>query len=363
MPQEHPATEIPAPKILSAVRALPAYHRKTEDILPYVEQWLSDQPERFRKKVLRLYRNAQVDDRYSIMPPEEVFRETSFEEKNRRYAQAMTDLGEQALQRALTAARLQPEQLDYIITVSCTGIMIPSVDAYLINRLVLREDIIRLPVTEMGCAGGTAGLIYAQRLLRAHPGARAAVLALESPTSTLQHQDFSMTNMVSTAIFGDGAACAILGPDPGRLRPAIMGEGMYHFFDEPDMMGFQLRNTGLQMVLDVAVPDKIDSQIDDILIPFLQQQGSSLEEIDHFLFHPGGRKIVQTVEERLQPLGKDIDLTKQVLRQFGNMSSATILYVLAECMEQQRAREGDQGLMLSFGPGFSAQRLFLKWQF
>lgn len=363
MPEKTLTRPEEAPKILAAVRALPPYHRKTKEILPYVENWLRDQPERFRKKVLRLYRNAQVEERYSIMPPEEIFRETSFEEKNQRYARAMTDLGEQALQRALAAARLQPEQLDYIITVSCTGIMIPSVDAYLINRLVLREDIIRLPVTEMGCAGGTAGLIYAQRLLRAHPGARAAVLALESPTSTLQHRDYSMTNMVSTAIFGDGAACAILGPDPDRLRPAILGDGMYHFFDEPEMMGFKLRNTGLQMVLDVAVPEKIENQIDDILLPFLAAQGSSLENIDHFLFHPGGRKIVQTVEDRLQPLGKNINLTRQILRQYGNMSSATILYVLAECLEQQCAGEGDEGLMLSFGPGFSAQRLFLKWQY
>lgn len=349
------------PHLLAVRKALPAYHRSTAEILPYVEEWLSEQPERFRKKVLKIFQYAQVEKRYSIMPPEEVFRETSFEEKNEHYARAMTDLAEQALRESLVAAQLEPENIDYLITVSCTGLMIPSVDAFLINRLGMRQDVIRLPVTEMGCAGGTSALIYARDLLRQQPGKRAAIVALESPTSTLQHRDFSMTNMVSAAIFGDGVACAILGPPDQKGSPALLDAQMYHFYDETHMMGFQLRNTGLQMVLDVEVPQKIEQHLDRILAPFLRRNELNLEAVQHYIFHPGGKKIVQMVETMLEPYGKHIRPTLETLRNYGNMSSATVLYVLQEYLENQSVQSGDYGLMLSFGPGFSAQNVLLQW--
>jgi predicted naringenin-chalcone synthase len=349
-------------KILATAKALPAYSRTTQEILPLVEAWLGNQPERFRKKVLRIFKYAQVDKRYSIMSPEEVFTATSFEDKNALYAERMTDLAEQALAEALEKAQVKPEELDYIITTSCTGIMIPSVDAFLINRLRLKQDVVRMPITEMGCAAGVSALIYAHDLLKANPQKRAAIVALESPTSTLQHNDFSMTNMVSAAIFGDGVAATILGPKPDAVLPVIKDHGMYHFYDELHMMGFNLRNTGLQMVLDPAVPQKIEEHFDQILHPFLERNQLTIKDVEHFIFHPGGKKIVEMVESLLHNLGKNIDATKGVLKHYGNMSSATVLYVLQEYLENITTREGDRGLMLSFGPGFSAQRLLLQWE-
>lgn len=348
-------------KILTSAKALPPYCRTTEEIIPFVEAWLDGQDQRFIDKVSRIFKYAQVDRRYSIMSPEDVFTKTTFEEKNDLYSEKMTDLAEEALRKALQQAQLQPGDIDYIITTSCTGIMIPSVDAYLINRLEMREDIIRLPVTEMGCAGGTSALIYAHDLLKAQVGKRAVVLALESPTSTFQHTDMSMTNMVSAAIFGDGVACTILGPDEDHVRPVITDRGMYHFKDELHMMGFRLKNTGLQMVLDPAVPEKIEEHFNRILYPFLHQNGLEIDDINHFIFHPGGKKIVKMVENLLHDLGKNIDVTREVLRLYGNMSSATVLYVLEEYLKKDIAA-GERGLMLSFGPGFSAQRLLLEWK-
>lgn len=349
-------------KILTSEKALPPYSRPTAEILPFVEQWLSGQSQRFRDKVLRIFKYAQVDKRYSIMSPAEVFTETSFEEKNDLFAERMTDLAETALAKALNSARLQAEQVDYIITTSCTGIMIPSVDAYLINRLNLKQDIIRLPITEMGCAAGVSALIYAHDLLKANPGQRAAIVALESPTSTFQLSDFSMTNMVSAALFGDGVASTILGPAEEQVLPVIKDRQMYHFYDQPQMMGFKLRNTGLQMVLDPKVPEQIDAHFERIINPFLERNKLSLAELEHFIFHPGGKKIVAAVEERLKPLGKHIEPTKQVLKDYGNMSSATVLYVLEEYLRKVKPAKGEKGLMLSFGPGFSAQTLLLEWQ-
>ena len=347
-------------KIVTATKQLPNYSRTTADILPLLDGWLSGQDERFIKKVKKIFEGAAVDVRYSIMDPEEVFTATSFEEKNDIYVREVIQLGEKVLDKALTKAGWEPQTLDYIITVSCTGIMIPSLDAYLINKMQLRQDIVRLPVTEMGCAAGISGIIYAKNFLKANPGKRAAVIAVESPTATFQLDDFSMPNIVSAAIFGDGAACCLLSSYEDDNGPEILDEQMYHFYDAEHMMGFKLTNSGLQMVLDIEVPDTIASHFGDIIHPFLQRSDLKIEDIDHLIFHPGGKKIVQTVEDLFSGLGKNINDTKEVLRQYGNMSSATVLYVLERILDG-KPKVGEKGVMLSFGPGFSAQRVLLQW--
>ena len=347
-------------KITSVAKQLPKYTRTTEEILPYLKIWLTGQEERFQRKVLKLFENAGVDRRYSIMDAHEVFLNTSFEEKNDIYVKESIKLAENALQKALDKAQIKATDLDYIITVSCTGIMIPSLDAYLINSFQMKQDIVRLPVTEMGCAAGVSGIIYAKNFLKANPNKRAVVIAVESPTSTFQLEDFSMVNIVSAAIFGDGAAAVILSSYEEDKGPKIINEAMYHFYDATHMMGFKLRNTGLQMILDKAVPETISNHFPMIVHPFLKKNNISIEDIDHLIFHPGGKKIVQTVEALFGSLGKNIDDTKEVLKLYGNMSSATVLYVLERFMDRQLPK-GDRGLMLSFGPGFSAQRILLEW--
>ena len=347
-------------KITAVAKQLPKYTRETKDIIPFLNLWMTGQDDRFQRKVIKLFENAGVDRRYSIMDAEEVFNNTSFEEKNDIYAREVVKLAEQSLVKALDKAKLLPTDIDYIITVSCTGIMIPSVDAYLINNLKMKQDIVRLPVTEMGCAAGVSGIIYAKNFLKANPNKRAAVIAVESPTATFQLDDFSMVNIVSAAIFGDGASSVILSSYEEEKGPKIIDEAMYHFYNAETMMGFKLVNTGLQMILDKAVPETISEHFPKIVHPFLERNNIKIEDIDHLIFHPGGKKIVQTVEDLFGSLGKNIDDTKEVLRLYGNMSSATVLYVLERFMDKQLPK-GDRGLMLSFGPGFSAQRILLEW--
>lgn len=347
-------------KIKTVAKQLPKYSRTTAEILPFLDVWLIDQEPRFIRKVKKIFEGAMVDKRYSIMDPVEVFTKTSFEERNDIYVREVIDLGEKVLQKALDKAHWQPTDLDYIITVSCTGIMIPSLDAYLINTLKLRQDIVRLPVTEMGCAAGISGIIYAKNFLKSNPGKRAAVIAVESPTATFQLDDFSMANIVSAAIFGDGAACVLLSSHEEDEGPEIIAEDMYHFYDNIHMMGFKLTNSGLQMVLDIEVPETIASHFPNIIHPFLEKNNLKIEAIDHLIFHPGGKKIVNTVEDLFSDLGKNINDTKEVLRLYGNMSSATVLYVLERIMDA-KPNKGEKGLMLSFGPGFSAQRVLLKF--
>ena len=347
-------------KIKCVSKQLPKFSRSTDEIIPFLDAWLEGQEPRFIRKVKKIFEGAAVDKRYSIMDPIEVFTKTSFEERNDIYIREVIDLGEKVLEKALQKANWNPEDLDFIITVSCTGIMIPSLDAYLINRLKLRQDIVRLPVTEMGCAAGISGIIYAKNFLQANPGKRAAVIAVESPTATFQLNDFSMANIVSAAIFGDGAACVLLSSHEADEGPEIIAEEMYHFYDAEHLMGFKLTNSGLQMILDIDVPETIAAHFPNIINPFLEKNNLNIESIDHLIFHPGGKKIVKTVEGLFSDLGKNIDDTKEVLRLYGNMSSATVLYVLERIMDS-KPKKGDFGLMLSFGPGFSAQKVLLKF--
>ncbi len=347
-------------RIVTACSEVPKYSRHTSEVLDYVDSWLDGEDQRFVRKVKKIFENAAVDTRYSIMEPSEVFTATSFEEKNDIYTREAIEMGEKVLRKSLQTANWEPSTLDFIITVSCTGIMIPSLDAYLINLVKLRQDIVRLPVTEMGCAAGISGIIYANEFLKANPGKRAAVIAFESPTATFQLEDHSMANVVSAAIFGDGAACVLLTSDETAEGPEIIDSGMYHFFDAEHMMGFKLTNNGLKMVLDIEVPDTIASHFDNIISPFLSKNGLSMDQIDHLIFHPGGKKIIQTVEGIFHEYGRNIKATKEILRLFGNMSSATVFYVLEEILKT-KPRKSETGLMLSFGPGFSAQRVLLKW--
>ena len=347
-------------KIINVATQLPDFSRETKDILPFLENWLVNQDDRFKRKVKKIFEGANVDKRYSIMDPAEVFSLYSFEQRNAIYAREMIVLGEKVLKKTLDKANWQPETIDYIITVSCTGIMIPSLDAYLINKLNLRQDIVRLPVTEMGCVGGVSGIIYAKNFLKANPNKRAVVIAVESPTATFQLDDYSMANIVSAAIFGDGAACVLLSSYENEVGPTIVDEAMYHFYDKENMMGFELTNNGLKMILDIEVPDTIEEHFPAIIHPFLERNSLKIEDIDHLIFHPGGKKIVNLVEGLFSDLGKNINDTKEVLRLYGNMSSATVLYVLERIMAN-KPKDGDKGVMLSFGPGFTAQRVLLEW--
>lgn len=347
--------------IVHVEKELPKCCRHTNEIIPFVELWLADQDERFKRKVVKIFEGAGVDKRYSIMDAEEVFTATSFEEKNNIYAREVKKLGTSVLYKALENSNWEPHSLDYIITVSCTGIMIPSLDAYIIENLSLRQDVVRLPVTEMGCAAGVSALIYASNFLKSNPNKRVAIIAVESPSATFQLNDFSMANMVSAAIFGDGAACVLLSSESEAKGPVIIAEEMYHFNNATHLMGFDLTNTGLKMILDPSVPQVISDNFPDIVHPFLKKNGISIKDVDHLIFHPGGKKIVETVERLFGGLGKNIDDTREVLKEYGNMSSVTVLYVLERFLNR-RIPVGSYGLVLSFGPGFSAQRVLLKWE-
>ncbi|MCB0347331.1 MAG: hypothetical protein KDD37_00775 [Bdellovibrionales bacterium] len=348
-------------KILQVSTVKPKYKYHTAQIIEVADHlWLSKKDAKDRKMALKIFHGAEIDTRYSVAPLEEVFSKTSFEEKNNIYIKESIQLGVDVLKKALDASGLQPTDIDVIITTSCTGFMIPSVDAYMINQLKMRQDVHRLPVTEMGCAGGTSALIYANQYIKANPKLKVAIVSVEAPSLTFQHDDMSMENLVSTAIFADGAACVILSGDSSDLAPEIVDTSMYNFPDTTYLMGYHLQNSGLKIVLDRDIPDTIDSHFQNIFYPFLDKNKVNPKDIHHYMFHPGGKKIINSVDNFISQFGKDISISKNILKEHGNMSSATILHILEKFMTENKNKD-DLGYMLAFGPGFMAQSLLLKW--
>lgn len=348
-------------KIITTATVRPKYSYSTKEIVEAADRyWLAKSDKQTRIRAVKLIEAAEIKSRCAVVPLEVVFSDLSFEERNNIYMESMIEMGTAVLQKALDQSGIDPKEIDTIITTSCTGFMIPSVDAYIINRLGLKESINRLPITEMGCAGGATGLIYASKLMKAAPQGKIALISVETPSLTFQKNDLSMDNLVSTAIFADGASCVILG-ETDDLRPEIIATNSYHFPNAEHLMGYKLQNSGLKIVLDRDVPNSIAENFPHIFHPFLEENGITPEEISNYMFHPGGKKIIRMVEKYLSNYDKDVSDSVRVLQEYGNMSSSTIIYILDVFMKKNIAA-GEKGYLLAFGPGFMAQSLLLEWK-
>jgi alkylresorcinol/alkylpyrone synthase len=276
------------------------------------------------------------------------------------YQQHARELTRQVAQRCLDQASLDADEIDLIITVSCTGYMIPSLDAYLINDLGCRPNVRRLPITELGCIAGAMALSQAWSFVRAFPETNVLVVAVELPSLTFQSHDTSTANIVATALFGDGAAAALVTGQPragleivdtqSALLPGTLGE-----------MGYDLRDSGFHMVLSKDVPSLLRAQIGELAADFLAQHRLNVEQIAAFALHPGGKKILEYLEQELGLRREQTEPSWTVLRDYGNLSSAAILFVLDEWLTKRALPSGQYGLAAGFGPGLSAELLLLRW--
>ena len=347
------------PQILSVSTVTPPYLCPLADMLTQSSVWVASQDITFQAKVENIFRKADVKQRYTVLPLAEIFKPMTLDEKNGIYRETLIGFAESALRQALEKARLNPTDIDCLITISCTGHMSPSLDAFLVNRLNMKPTIQRMPITEMGCIGGAVALIYAENYLKAYPDRYVAVLAAELTSITFQREDFSWANIVSTAIFGDGIACAILGASR-ETRPAIVSSCMHHFPETTDLLGFNLGSTGFHMVLHEHLPGYISQHFHTFMDPILNEAGWTLSDIDHFVVHPGGKKILHNIELILKRHGKHLTDSRAVLRDYGNMSSATVLFILQRFLEKE-IQPGEKGLILGFGPGLTASVMLLEW--
>jgi alkylresorcinol/alkylpyrone synthase len=351
--------------LLSLERYLPPFRYDQEVVTRWVREWLEEEPTLARERLLSVYSSSGVRTRASVVPIEEVFRPGDFETQNRRYREIACRAGTDVARRALDVARLEPADVDFVVSVSCTGFMIPAVDAHVANALGMGPHLARLPITESGCAGGVVGLARAFDYLAAHPAAAVLLLALEFSSLTFQRWDRSPTNVVSSAIFGDGGAAAVLvGPD----HPAA-GRGLLHVKDAASLffpgtthlMGFELRNQGLQILLDKGLAPFVRREIVPAVDGFLAGRNLRRSDVARWILHPGGRRIIEVMSERLSLVPEDLAPTEAVLAEHGNMSSVTVLFVLDEILRHHRPRSGALGLLGAFGPGFGAELALVEF--
>lgn len=319
-----------------------------------------DVGERRLDAMMTVIDNAQVRQRHSIFPVEYIITPRSLEQLSLEYKEHAIRLGCEAAGRCLANAGMSPSDIDMIITVSCTGFMIPSLDAHLIELMGFRANVRRLPLTELGCAAGAMALARATEFVRASPGASVLIVAVELPTLTFQRGDFSQANLISSVLFGDGAAAAVIADCP-LAGPHIVDSDTYTFPTSLDAMGFDLRDSGFHIVLSKDVPQMIREKIRVLVDQFLQRSGLTRANLSAFLLHPGGQKLLSYVEQELELDHADTQLSWDVLREYGNLSSATILFILHAFLTTRTMSSGAYALAAAFGPGFSAELLLLQW--
>ena len=345
--------------IAATATALPP-HKITRDDVKYYMGRVFDIAERRLDAMMAIVDNAQVHTRHTIFPIDYTVEPRALHKTNNEYMDHAIKLGREAAEKCLERAGMKAEEIDLIITVSCTGFMIPSLDAHLINLMGFRSDVRRMPFTELGCAAGAMAMGRAADYLKAKPDANVLIIAVELPSLTFQRKDISQANLISSILFGDGAAAVIVtGKD--RPGPRILVSETYTFPDSLGAMGFDLRDSGFHILLAKDVPEMIGAKIEGLVDGFLERQGRQRKDIKGWILHPGGARLLGNVEEALGLCKCDTQPSWDILANVGNLSSATILFILQEWIEKRPLQTGEYALAAAFGPGFSAEFLLLQW--
>ncbi len=316
-------------------------------------------------RLLRVFDHAGIGSRNLCVPVEWFETDHAFGEKNALYVEHAVTLGRQVASRALLRAGLEPSDVDHIVFVSSTGVAAPSVDARLANLLPLRADVRRTPLWGLGCAGGAAGLARAREFALAEPGSRVLLVALELCSLTFQRHDLSRRNLVATSLFGDGAAAAVVtadddAPENGMRPLALVASGSTLWRDTLDVMGWDVDDLGLHVVFARDIPTIVHERLRPALERFLAGHGLSLATLDHLVTHPGGVKVLAAFEGALGLPPHALVHSRDVLREHGNMSSPTCLFVLERTLAQQAIGAGESAVLSALGPGFGAECVLMR---
>jgi alkylresorcinol/alkylpyrone synthase len=360
-------------RIAGAGRALPAYRYSQAAITAAVTQLWQDRLDR-PELLARLHARVGVAQRHLAFPLERYLGFASWGETNAAWLEVAQKLGEQALDQALTRAGLARRALDALFVVSITGVSSPSIDARLINRMGLRPDIKRTPIFGVGCVGGALGLSRAADFVLAYPEGCAALLAVEICSLTLQRDDLSTANLVSTGLFGDGAAAVVVtgaahaaAPTSGgsgcaaQGGPTILGTGSVFYPETEDIMGWDISERGFRIVLSPRLPDLICANLARDVDNFLARFGLARGDIGNWVIHTGGPKILEAVQQTLALPDAALERSWDSLRTIGNLSSASVLLVLQDTIERARPAPGTLGVLLALGPGFCSELILLRW--
>jgi alkylresorcinol/alkylpyrone synthase len=348
------------PRILSVGTALPAFQVRQEDVRELTHSLFS-RNWRDIDRLITVFDNGQITTRSFCTPIEWFQTDHSWPEKNALYTHHALELGERAARCALDRAQLKPADIDAIFFVSTTGIATPSLDSWLIKRLDLSRNVARVPIWGLGCAGGAAGLARAAEYARAKPGARVLLVAVELCSLTFQRDDLSKSNLIAASLFADGAAAVVISSDDSAEGPSLIGSHSTLWDETEDVMGWDVIESGLKVRFSRSVPELVQTLMRENLGQAASANGVQLQDIRHFVTHPGGVKVLRAYEDAL---GLEVDALADsyaVLKACGNMSSVSVLFVLERFMRRWAEQEPNVlGAISAMGPGFSAEHVIFR---
>ena len=357
------------PKIMSVSSYLPPYTYSQDQASNLLRHLFKDHYQDL-ERMLKVFENGEIESRQFCVPMEWFEHSHDLEERNRLYIELATSYGALAInaclqnQEFLTDA-IHPSEIDGIFFISSTGFSTPSIEARIINQLPFSDDVKRIPVWGLGCAGGASGLSRAYDYCLAYPSSKILVLCVELCSLTFQPNDYTKSNLVGASLFADGVACALVCGDDAGIKskkpcPSIIASASKIMPDSESVMGWDMKNDGLHVVFSRSIPSIIEKWLEPFVTGFLAKNNMTAGKLDFFIAHPGGKKVLTAYEKSLGLAPSKTDISREILRKHGNMSSPTVLYVLEAFMKQD-CQPGDTGLLAALGPGFSGELVLLEW--
>ena len=349
----------PVPRIAATATALPAHYATQDDILAALRDYWG--AAHFNVDRLEdLHRSTQVTGRHLALPLTDYPALDSFAKRNDAWIRVGTDLAQQAAADALRVAGLVPTDIDHLFFVSTTGIATPGIDARLVNRLGFRPNVKRTPIFGLGCVAGAAGIARATDYLRAFPGQRALLVSVELCSLTMQHADTSIANVIASGLFGEGAGAFIVAASEGRGRRVVATDAVF-YPDTEHIMGWDVIDSGFKLMLSPQVPIMAREHVGGDVARFLAAHGLTRPDIAQWVAHTGGPRVLEAFQEALDLPAGALDRSWKSLHAFGNLSSASVLFVLDDLLRSGAPRSGDRGVLLAMGPGFCTEMALLQW--
>ena len=316
------------------------------------------------ERLLPIFDHTLIENRHFCYPREWFTAEHSFVERSESFAENGLKLSLDALENSINKAGADYDDFDHIIYVSSTGISAPTMDALLLNKLKLNTHLKRTPIWGLGCVAGAVGLSRAIDYVEANPKSAVMLIALEICSLAFQKDDFSKSNIVAIALFSDGAAATLIAGKEHRLYGKsdinLLNSYSTTYYDSLDVMGWDVVETGFKAIFSKDIPTIVKNNVRENILEFIKQFGLSIPDLKHFVLHPGGAKVLDEYERALGLENGAIIHSRKVLRDHGNMSSPTVLYVLGDFIQSGNYKQGEYGLISALGPGFSSELILFQ---